>query len=110
MISPCLFRDLDCVVGNPVRGMPDLPSSAISLAVTGSGLVAVREHAPAHLRKVIKHAKVFARTKPHDKKYIVSALMHGTAPGSGEEVFPVLFCGDGANDMAALRAATVGVR
>ena len=68
---------------------------------------------------------VFARMKPNDKKFIVTNLQENSiaAPLSNnlnffnyflatkrkENSMTAMFCGDGANDMAALRAANVGV-
>jgi magnesium-transporting ATPase (P-type) len=135
----------------------------VEIAVTGKGLHAVfREH-PSHTSlSLIRYAKVFARTKPYDKKYIVESLLKSCpaqllqmaradtglnlcynggfvdnqfwkrwwSPNSRQslssdtnnnpednlssddellQTMEVLFCGDGANDMIALRAATIGV-
>jgi magnesium-transporting ATPase (P-type) len=148
----------------------------IELAVTGAGIECVRRDYPEGiLRTLVRHAAVFARTKPADKKFVVEELMmtpefadlrvvrsvdlregnsdleamkkshydaeagiyltdesaqplltaspnktnRGVRSGQSEEVnfddkdltsekcYHVLFCGDGANDMTALRAATV---
>ena len=135
-------------VENPVH----LPSEVIShpasyqIAVTGKGLISVQRNYPeAVVRVLVRYARVFARTKPVDKKYIVNLLMQTPeyesldclTPGGGfvpsqfngstrtsdencsslnvtgqselGEQFEVLFCGDGANDMTALRASSVGV-
>ena len=126
-----------------------LPSAAgaparVQIAVTGSGLKAVIEHSPSLLGYLVRHAQVFARMKPADKKMIVEILLEPVAlladsieldvsvggstlseprpllssplnpapPSSSNRKLPplqVMFCGDGANDMAALRAATVGL-
>lgn len=166
-------------------------SPMVQLAVTGRGLTAVRRAMPALFPSLIRYAKVFARTKPMEKKLIVETLMaspefddlgrlttastttisarpSGSGGGSGKSFAPsasrdthdetasllrdtpsaaapsspssttspsprrlhsaqltaqlasedleilttpmdVAFCGDGANDMIALRTATVGV-
>ena len=103
----------------------------IGLAITGKGINFCNLHDPLDLLfQIVKNAKVFARTKPYDKQYIVQFLMNGhreeaspsnpnTSGGSSsssslsssssKHKVEVLFCGDGANDMTALRSATVGV-
>lgn len=159
----------------------------VQLAVTGKGLLAVQRLYPEALPSLVRYAKVFARTKPSEKKLVVETLMacpefdnlinitefspesgsatnsHGSysnsaveettgllsnsVRGSGRSNNPattsyssssrsssgnsraqsasprrtmeeeellhssidVAFCGDGANDMIALRAATVGI-
>jgi magnesium-transporting ATPase (P-type) len=95
---------------NPLITKEPSKTSSLSLVCTGQGLAAVRDRQPALLRSVIKHTKVFARTKPYDKKFVVVELMKDSISMTDDGALPVLFCGDGANDMAALRAATVGVR
>ena len=135
-------------------------TALIEIAVTGKGLHTVFRDYPEYTSLcLVRYAKVFARTKPYDKKYIVESLLKTNAlhlvrmaqpetsldlrydefltknsscenirlfnfhPVPSDETLPVellqseelnemmevLFCGDGANDMIALRAATVGV-
>ena len=87
----------------------------VQLAVTGRALRALhRHHPPALVNSLIRSCQVFARTKPNDKKFVVEELMYTPrgvtfGPGDDGEEDEVLFCGDGANDMAALRACTVGL-
>lgn len=145
----------------------------VQLTVTGRGLMGVYVSMPDTFASLVRYAKVFARTKPMEKKLIVETLMRcpefdslvamsadaaSTAPpiaslqstgdhqdetssllrngnaltasttqtqtslisarssqrtSEQEEILfspmDVAFCGDGANDMIALRAATVGV-
>lgn len=138
----------------------------VELAITGKGLQALkRNYGSGMVRAVVRFAKIFARMKPYDKKFVVETLLemkefepldlsdnfhgsfaHGQTPISSAgfnpwksverflrtytsinlgkrelspddtaatlatiNKFEVLFCGDGANDMIALRAATVGV-
>jgi magnesium-transporting ATPase (P-type) len=114
------------------------PVGQIYLAVTGKALNHVRATHPAFLlHSLVRYATVFARAKPNDKKFIVELIMSSPsystmmfdeiteleASNDAEKVNKqldaavtvyneedcVLFCGDGANDMAALRACTVGL-
>ena len=52
-------------------------------------------------RLILKNGRVFARMAPEHKALLVEAFK--------KEGFTTLMCGDGANDCAALRTATVGV-
>ena len=52
-------------------------------------------------RLILKNGRVFARMSPEQKALLVEAFK--------KEGFTTLMCGDGANDCAALRTATVGV-
>lgn len=151
------------------------PNTSVQIACTGRGLESVkRQYPPVYwsdeekkkntgllipesaYTTMIRYARVFARTKPADKKTIVDELMRTfefdirqweaestsnalfqrtpskadiegqndvgrnlpvaiakLLPEQQYEVslgpYSVLFCGDGANDMSALRAADVGV-
>jgi len=115
-------------------------SHLIQMSVTGKALQAVRtHHSASNFSSLVRYGRVFARTKPLDKKTVVEELKlskiiddrrEGLVPKSNyrldsrcgnlkdyllqrkthlEERSLVLFCGDGANDMQALRAANVGV-
>jgi magnesium-transporting ATPase (P-type) len=114
------------------------PVGLIHLAVTGKALQTIRATYPAYLlHSLVRYATVFARAKPNDKKFVVELLM--ATPSYSKQCFDeiteqeaardadvvsrqleaavtvyneedcVLFCGDGANDMAALRSCTVGL-
>lgn len=74
---------------------------------------------PAQLRELeavqpfLERAGVFARMSPDDKRALMELLGDGSTGEDGGEVaglgHHVGFCGDGANDVGALKAAHVGV-
>lgn len=61
----------------------------------------------------LNRAGVFARMSPDDKRLLMELLGEGTVGLDGEETpglgHHVGFCGDGANDVGALKSAHVGV-
>lgn len=72
-----------------------------ALCVEGPVLDMALKLDPDVFRETMDAIKVFARVTPEQKEMVVSALK-----GAGHRV---LFCGDGANDVGALRQAHVGV-
>ncbi|KAK9810380.1 hypothetical protein WJX72_009770 [[Myrmecia] bisecta] len=96
--------------------LPDLLRSVAEgdadCAVTGRGFQGVLLHEdPAALQVLLQHAGVWARMAPADKARLVHLLGDGGEPQQGLEGLGhwVAFCGDGANDVGALKAAHVGV-
>ncbi|VDP84701.1 unnamed protein product [Echinostoma caproni] len=71
------------------------------LCLTGEGIEALRTSAPHLLHDLIPKAKVHARVVPKQKEDI---LVHLKRLG-----FVTLMCGDGTNDVGALKQAHVGV-
>ncbi|XP_069550131.1 polyamine-transporting ATPase 13A2 isoform X2 [Brachyistius frenatus] len=71
------------------------------LAINGKSFVALCDHFPEYLPKVLMRATVFARMAPDQKTQLVKELQNLN--------YRVGMCGDGANDCGALRAADVGV-
>ncbi|CAM9374487.1 unnamed protein product, partial [Hapterophycus canaliculatus] len=71
-----------------------------ALAVTGKVLVVALEAFPS-FSKSLQYVKVFARMTPDEKEQLVLALKD-----SGKTC---MMCGDGANDVGALKQAQVGV-
>ena len=69
------------------------------LAVCGEGLDAMTRR--DRLVDCVKHVRVYARTAPEQKTRIVRAMR--------DVGLRVMMCGDGTNDVGALRAAHVGV-
>ena len=88
----------------------------LECAVTGKGFDALLQ--PPYdtdiLQPVLRRACVFARMSPDNKRDLIEMLGAGLQaapePGCPNLGLHVGFCGDGANDCGALKAAHVGER
>ncbi|KAL7423997.1 hypothetical protein Q5752_001582 [Cryptotrichosporon argae] len=80
----------------------DLEASDYQLALTGDVFRWMLEFAPVEtVQRMLVKGVIFARMSPDEKAELVERLQ-----GLG---YTVTFCGDGANDCGALKAADVGV-
>ncbi|KAF8374874.1 hypothetical protein PRIPAC_81303, partial [Pristionchus pacificus] len=75
--------------------------SSYHLAVSGPTFAVITHEYPELLHKLVCVCDVFARMAPDQKKQLVNTLQ--------DVEYTVAFCGDGANDCAALKAAHAGV-
>ena len=71
------------------------------LALSGDGYAALQERAPALLDAILPYVRVFARVTPDQKASVLASLR--------SLGFTTLMCGDGTNDVGALKQAHVGV-
>ncbi|SCU88127.1 LAMI_0D08878g1_1 [Lachancea mirantina] len=69
------------------------------LAVTGHALAALSNH--DQLRELIRHTWVYARVSPAQKEFILNTLK--------DMGYQTLMCGDGTNDVGALKQAHIGI-
>ncbi|KAI3381451.1 hypothetical protein SNEBB_000895 [Seison nebaliae] len=81
------------------HGGKDLVTKSYDLCVTGEGLQMIQEN--GRLKEFLPIIRVFARTSPKQKQFIISHL--------NEYGLFTLMCGDGTNDVGALKHAHVGI-
>jgi len=95
--SDFVWRRLDEEIEYPATEVP-----ASDLCVSGKGFTWINENlGDEFLRKLIPKIRVFARVSPRQKETVICELK---AAG-----FHTVMCGDGTNDVGALRQSHVGV-
>ncbi|XP_025416038.1 manganese-transporting ATPase 13A1 isoform X1 [Sipha flava] len=85
----------------PLHGNITELVESYDLCLTGEGLAYLNQNHINILKKIIPHVCVFARVAPKEKEFIVVMLK--------ELGYSTLMCGDGTNDVGALKHAHVGI-
>lgn len=98
------WQSIDASINLPVEPQGNVLKEYISkydFCITGEGLKYLREHYYTFLMKILPHISVFARFAPKQKEFVIVSLK--------SLGYVTLMCGDGTNDVGALKHANVGV-
>uniref|UniRef100_A0A0K0F7K8 Cation-transporting ATPase n=1 Tax=Strongyloides venezuelensis TaxID=75913 RepID=A0A0K0F7K8_STRVS len=71
------------------------------LCITGNGFAYLYEKERMFLKKILKNIKIYARMAPKQKEQVINELKN--------QGYVTLMCGDGTNDVGALKHSHVGV-
>lgn len=97
-----VWRSVDEAIVIPFRSTDNFDSKIFKeydLCVTGYALGLVDTH--AQVLDLLKHAWVYARVSPSQKEFLLTSYK--------EAGYSTLMCGDGTNDVGALKQAHIGV-
>ncbi|AGO11124.1 AaceriAFR354Cp [[Ashbya] aceris (nom. inval.)] len=99
-----VFRNVEETIVNPFNPEKDTFEHSklfakYDIAVTGHALQLLAGH--SQLNELIRHTWVYARVSPAQKEFVMNSLK--------DMGYKTLMCGDGTNDVGALKQAHVGI-
>ncbi|XP_076821565.1 endoplasmic reticulum transmembrane helix translocase-like [Clavelina lepadiformis] len=97
------WQSVDGSVDVPVdfSNWKKLLKSGYDLCMTGDGLIYLKDADLKYLTKILPSVRIFARVSPKQKEEVITTFK--------QLGFNILMCGDGTNDVGALKHAHVGV-
>lgn len=95
------WQSIDGIIKLPLEYDYKILIDKYDLCITGDGLNYLRTNFPTFLNLILPYISVFARFAPKQKEFVVVCLKNLG--------FSTLMCGDGTNDVGALKHADVGV-
>ncbi|CAM9010849.1 unnamed protein product [Wickerhamomyces anomalus] len=102
MLNESIWRSVDESKIIPFSSSDKIDESTFKthdIAITGYALAKLLNHPQLH--SLIRHTWVYSRVSPSQKEFILTTLKHLG--------YNTLMCGDGTNDVGALKQAHVGV-
>ncbi|CCX07594.1 Similar to Probable cation-transporting ATPase 1; acc. no. P39986 [Pyronema omphalodes CBS 100304] len=97
-----VWRNVDETISIPVEPTAPLDKTILKnndICVTGYALSLIQDQ--PHIVELLKHTWVYARVSPTQKEFILLTLKQAG--------YTTLMCGDGTNDVGALKQAHIGV-
>jgi cation-transporting ATPase 13A1 len=97
-----VWRNVDETISIPVKPADPIDPKILrenDICITGYALAKVKDS--AHIVELLTHTWVYARVSPIQKEFILTVLK--------DAGYTTLMCGDGTNDVGALKQAHVGV-
>nr|CAB3224441.1 manganese-transporting ATPase 13A1 [Phallusia mammillata] len=97
------WQSVDSKVELPLdtSNLKSLFTQNYDLCLTGNAMSYLQNFDEKYLKKILPSVRIFARTSPKQKEQVIISLK--------QLGFNVLMCGDGTNDVGALKHAHVGV-